>query len=117
MKTLTQHHEKKEFIDIVTLSGILNADTSPDFETLLLPLCGEKCPCILLDLSELSYISSAGIGCFIGTIKGVRMKGGDIRFSNMNSKIKRVFQLLDMDDFFQFYSSLDEGIASFSDCE
>jgi len=105
--------KKKGPVDVITVDGILNADTNPKFEEILHPISDEKCPRILLDVSKLTYISSASIGCFIGIIRKIRTKGGDIRFSNMTPKVRRIFQLLDMDDFFLFFSDLDEGIASF----
>ncbi len=111
---LTLNHEKKGLIDIITLEGILNADTSPNLESVLQPLTETECPRILINLPDLTYISSAGIGCFIGVIKRIREKGGDIKFSMITSKVKRVFSLLDMDEFFKFYLSLDEGIESFN---
>jgi len=110
---LTLHHEKKGLVDVISLDGILNADTTSKVEDALQSLSEGESPRILIDVPELTYISSAGIGCFIGVIKGIRMKGGDLRFSNMDAKIKRVFRLLDMDDFFQFFSDADEGVASF----
>jgi len=111
MEALKIEHQKKDSVDIVELEGILNADTSGNLEELLTTLAEVEKPLILFDLPELTYISSAGIGCFIGAIKNIRKKGGDIRFSNMSKKVKRVFILLDMDDFFQFFASLDEGVA------
>ena len=110
---LNLSHERKGEVDIITLAGILNADTSPQLEASLETFSEETQPKILLNLPGLTYISSAGVGCFIGVIKRIRTKGGDIRFACMDPKVKRVFNLLDMGDFFHFYSTLEEGIESF----
>ncbi len=113
MKTLSLHHDKRGSVDIISLEGILNADTNVQLDDLLQPLSDSDRPFILFDVANLTYISSAGIGCFIGIIKKIRMKGGDIRFYKMNSKVKRIFKLLDMDDFFEFFSDFDEAFSSF----
>lgn len=113
MKTLSLHHEKKGLVDIVSLDGILNADTSIEFDEVLQNLSESKQPFVLMEVANLTYLSSAGIGCFIGVIKKIRSRGGDIRFSSMGPKVKRVFDLLDMSDFFKYYDSRDEGINSF----
>ncbi len=113
MKTLNIHHEKSGQVDILALDGILNADTNIAFDELLQPLSDQELPMVLIDASKLAYISSAGIGCFIGSIKKIRNKGGDIRFSCMAKKIKRVFEMLDMADFFKFFSDIDKALASF----
>ncbi len=106
-------HKKEGRVDQVTLEGILNADSSPQLETILETIAELEQPQVLVDLPELTYISSAGIGCFIGVIKRIRTKGGDLRFSNMRPNVKRVFILLDMADFFKFFPSLEEGLNSF----
>ncbi len=110
---LTITHDTLDTIQVITLEGILNADTSPNLEAVLEPLSDSDLPLILVHLPDLTYISSAGIGCFIGVIKRIRTKGGDIRFSGMDSKVKRVFRLLDMDDFFRFFSDREEGLESY----
>ncbi len=113
MKTLNLNHEKNGGVDIVILDGILNADTASKLDKLLKEISGSDLPCIMMDTAKLSYISSAGIGCFIGIIKLIRSKNGDIIFYNMNPKVKRVFNLLDMEDFFKFFTDFDEALAGF----
>lgn len=113
MKTLTLDHEKKGPVDVVILDGLLNADTSVLLETLFHDLAELEQPQILMNMENLSYISSAGIGCFIGSIKKIRSKSGDIRFSSVPPKVKRVFFLLDMVDFFKFFDTVEEGLTSY----
>ena len=114
MNTLNIGHEKKDKVDIIILDGILNADTVSRLDVLLKELSGSDCPRLVLDVSKLTYISSAGIGCFIGIIKLIRSKVGDIHFYNMSPKVKRVFQLLDMDDFFKGFSDFETAILAFN---
>lgn len=112
---LTIKQEIKDSIEIITLSGILNADTSPNLEEVLDSVAEKPSPKILMNIPELTYISSAGIGCFIGVIKKIRTKGGDIRFVKMDSRVYRVFSLLDMTDFFKTFDSLEKAMDSYSD--
>ncbi len=113
MKTLSLNHEKKGPVDVIILDGILNADTSLKLDELLQPLSELEKPFLVMDMEKLSYISSAGIGCFIGVVKRIRNKEGDIRFCKIDAKVKRVFELLDMGDFFQFYSNCEDALSSF----
>ena len=114
-KMLTIRQEIKDNIEIITLSGILNADTSPNLEEVLERVSEKPEPRIIIYIPELTYISSAGIGCFIGVIKKIRTKGGDIRFVKMDPRVLRVFSLLDMTDFFKTFDSLDKAMESFSE--
>ena len=113
MTALTIQHNKQGLVEIIHLNGILNADTSSQLEELLEKLVDTECPRILLNVEQLTYISSAGIGCFIGVIKRIRAKSGDLCFSRADAKVKRVFRLLDMEDFFKFFNTFEEGVAYF----
>ncbi len=115
MAALKLEHEKKETVDVIALDGILNAETIKDFDKILQPISDSTFPCIVIEADKLTYISSAGIGSFIDVIKKIRSKKGDIRFCNMGPKVKRVFDLLDMGDFFMFYSDQEEGIVSYNE--
>ncbi len=114
MSALNVNHKKKEIVDIIVLDGILNADTCHLLDKVLQSIVSSEQPNILMNVSDLTYISSAGIGSFIDVIKGIRNKGGDIRFCKMIPKVIRVFDLLDMKDFFKFYDSIDEGFESYN---
>jgi anti-sigma B factor antagonist len=113
MSILTIEVEPKDSVNVVKLKGVINADTSPILEEKLDELIEVDVPNLLMDMTEATYISSAGIGSFIGVIKQIRRKKGDLRFAKTSSKVKRVFSLLDMNDFFQFFSSVEDGITSF----
>jgi anti-sigma B factor antagonist len=100
-------------VAILRLKGFLNADTSPQFEESLQRLIDKAVFKIIVDFQKLEYISSAGVGCFIGNIKRVRKNGGDIRFLSMPAKTQRVFQLLDFQDFFQSFQDENLAVQSF----
>ncbi|MFC1852465.1 STAS domain-containing protein [candidate division CSSED10-310 bacterium] len=102
-------------VSIVRLNGFLNADTSPIFEETLQHIMEQNKYKIIVDFKKLEYISSAGVGCFIGNIKRVRKNGGDIVFLLMPPKIQRVFQLLDFQDFFQSFNDELEAVDTFSE--
>ncbi|MCS7076137.1 MAG: STAS domain-containing protein [Bacteroidia bacterium] len=54
-------------------------------------------PLIILDGSELTYISSAGIGVFITYLEPIRKKKGDLIFSGMRKEVLYVFSILGLD--------------------
>lgn len=114
MPSLNMSVKELDDVMIIRLNGFLNADTSSDFEEILQKAIDSSKYNIIVDFERLDYISSAGVGCFIGNIKKVRKCGGDIRFLNMPPKTQRVFELLDFQDFFKSYLGENEAIASFS---
>jgi anti-sigma B factor antagonist len=81
-------------ISTLHLVGFLDAHTAPHLEASIQKLIDEGRFRIVMNFQDLSYISSAGLGVFMGFIEEIRLKNGDIKMSNMTPKIYRVFDLL-----------------------
>ncbi len=92
-------------VSILCLKGYLDAHTAPDLENAIQRLVDKKTYEIVVNFTDLTYISSAGLGVFMGFIEDVRKNGGDIKLTNMKPKIYRVFDLL---GFPTLYDILDE---------
>ena len=81
-------------IQVLDLKGYLDAHTAPDLEKAFQGLLDGKKFQIVVNCKELTYISSAGLGVFMADIEDVRRNDGDIKLSNMSSKVYNVFDLL-----------------------
>ncbi len=46
-----------------------------------------------LDLSEVEYMDSTGLGVFVGFFKAVKANGGHVRIVGVNSRIMRLFEI------------------------
>lgn len=104
-----------EDVSILKISGFLDAHTAPQLEEAIQQLTDEERYRIVVDFSDLSYISSAGLGVFMGFVENVREHGGDIKMCGMIPKIYRVFDLLGFPTLFDIVDSVDEAIAKFAD--
>lgn len=51
---------------------------------------------ILIDMANLEFISSAGVGVILGTIDISREQGGDIVIYNASEAVLHVFEVLDL---------------------
>jgi len=92
-------------VSILYIKGYLDAHTAPDLEAEFQKLVDAKKYNIIVNFQDLSYISSAGLGVFMGFIEDIRKNGGDIKLTDMKPKIYRVFDLL---GFPTLYDILDE---------
>ncbi len=81
-------------IDILHLNGELDAHTASQLEDAFKSLISKNRNKIIVNCAFLSYISSAGLGVFMAYIEDVRSMGGDIKLTNMSSKVFNVFDLL-----------------------
>ena len=101
-------------ITVLRLKGYLDAHTASDLEAALQKLIDENRVKIVVNFKELTYISSAGLGVFMGFIEEVRTGGGDIKLTSMNQKIYRVFDLLGFPTLFDIREDEASVLANFS---
>jgi len=69
-----------EEIPVMSLSGRLDVTTSPILEERLLPVIEGAGSKIILDCSELTYVSSAGLRVFITSQRRLAEHGGGLAF-------------------------------------
>jgi len=101
-------------IAILHLKGFLDAHTAPDLERAIREVIDMKKYRILVNFSDLSYISSAGLGVFMGFVEEVRENNGDIRMSDMTLKVFKIFDLLGFPKLYRIFQKEQEALSSFS---
>lgn len=99
------------------LSGFLDAHTVPVFEESIQNLLKEDIFNIIVDMQNLDYISSAGLGVFMGFIEEIREQGGDIKLSSLSTKVYKVFDLLGFPALFEIFDDENTAKSQFNKTE
>lgn len=100
-------------VSVLYPKGYLDAHTAPDFEKALQQLVDEDRIRIVVNLSDLVYISSAGLGVFMGFIENIRKKKGDIKLAELSEKVFRVFDLLGFPVLYEIFQSEKEAVEKY----
>lgn len=100
-------------VSVLRVSGYVDTTTSPDLERRLQALLREKRYHVVVDLSKVEYISSAGWGIFISEIREIREHGGDLKLAGMIPDVREVFDLLEFENILQSYPDAELAVASF----
>ncbi len=95
------------------LSGFLDAHTAPSLDRAIQDLVDNGCSRIVLNLAELDYISSAGLGVFMSYVEPLRAQGGDLKISNLMPRVQRVFDIVGFERIFDIFDQEDVAIADF----
>lgn len=67
----------------------------------------------LLDLTDVTYIDSFGVGVIAAKYVSVRRKGGDVKLLRLSARSRRVMRISGLLKIFQSFDSEDEGVKSF----
>jgi anti-sigma B factor antagonist len=93
---------------ILKIAGRLDTNTSHELENSLTDVINNDSEVILIDCSELDYISSSGLRVFLVAAKMLEEKGQKLSFSGMKDFIKEVFEIAGFTVLFNFFNSNEE---------
>ena len=69
---------------------------------------------IVVDMSEVDYISSAGLRSLAAVLVKCRDEGGDMKLAALNERVTRVFNIIGFDLLMSVHGTSDAAIADFS---
>ena len=102
-------------VQIVRVEGYLDSSTFPQLQDRLSEFISEKNYRFVIDVEELNYISSAGLGVLMGMLQEVREHEGDLKMANMSTKIRNVFDMLGFSRLLRIYDSVDQAVEAFKE--
>lgn len=98
---------------LLQLSGILDAQTFEKLETEIQQLFDRGGYRIIVDLTGVPYVSSAGIGVLMNAMAHTHLHKGDIVLLCLNAEVRDVFDSLSLLEVFKIYEALDQATAHF----
>ena len=84
---------ESDSISIVELAGSLDTGTAPTVGGKLDELTSSGATKILIVLTAVDFISSAGLRILLATAKKLRKSGGDLRLCGLNETVQEVFEI------------------------
>ena len=101
---------------VISLEGAVDAHTAPQFETAVQAVIDEGQHKIIVDCQKLTYISSAGLGVFMGFVEEVRETDeGDIKICGLSETVKQPFEILGFDALFDFCPDAESAKKQFDE--
>jgi len=95
---------------VVTVKGRIDAVTAPDFEKTLSEWIAAGETIMVVNLSALDYISSAGLRSILAIAKILKAKGGRMMFACLTGTVKDVFKISGFGSIFQIFDSEAEAL-------
>jgi anti-sigma B factor antagonist len=99
-------------IMVVSLSGRLDANTSPQIKTALHQLIEEGYLKIIVDLHQVPFIDSSGLAALVSGLRLAREKDVKIVLSNVQPQTQIIFRLTMMDRVFEIFPTSAEAKQS-----
>ena len=68
---------------------------------------------IVLDLGDVTYIDSRGLGTLVALYASARKIGGDIRLARVGRRVNEVLQVTNLVSLFEVFDKTEKAVASF----
>jgi anti-sigma B factor antagonist len=97
---------------ILSVGGEVDVATAPRLREQLIDLVNGGHHRIVVDLSDVEFLDSTGLGVLVGALKRVRTQDGDLALVCTESRILKVFEITGLTKVFTMYESVDEAVLA-----
>lgn len=98
---------------ILRISGdLIGEDTGSRLVEVVNEAVSHQVKICVIDISELRYINSSGIGVLITILTKFRNKGGEVYLMKPSENVKKLLAITKLNAIFQIIQSADEVIAA-----
>lgn len=95
-------------VKVVQSADVLDSTKATQFHQEITALVEAGVKIVLLDLKNITFISSSGLMALLVVFKAVRDAGGKLFMCSMNEQVKMLFELTGVDQVFESFANLDE---------
>ena len=104
------HPKMNDGIKVVTPAGRIDHASADDFQAALEPhvaACRESAPALVIDMSNVDYISSVGLRVLMVAAKQVKSQNGCIVVAALSPLVKEVFEISRFNLVFDLFDSVE----------
>jgi anti-sigma B factor antagonist len=105
--TIDKHQRDEEIV--VLVAGEIDAYTAPKLREELLSLAAAGNKSITVNLKDVSYLDSTGLGVFVGLFKQLKENGGELKLTHLSDRLKRLFEITGLSNVMSISSTSEEG--------
>lgn len=103
---------RQDDVTIVSVAGEVDVYTAAQLRAALDDEVAADHVQLVVDLDEVTFLDSTGLGVLVGRLKLVRNQSGWLRLVCSNDRILRVFRITGLDKVFGIHASVDEALAA-----
>ena len=106
--------EPGEKFTVLTVQGKLDQLSAEEFHRLLLPhlaTCGADAQALVIDLSDVQYVSSAGLRIFMLASREVKPRNGKISLCGLQPVVREIFEISKFSLLFPIHDRIEDALA------
>ena len=100
-------------VSVANLKGRLDLASGTNLKEELKKILDQDRNMIHLNLSDVEFINSSGLGSLVSIMKEVRLRKGRLTLSNLASYVKEIFEITQLSHIFEIYETQEEALNSY----
>lgn len=92
---------------VLRVSGEIDVYTAPQLRERLVTLIMEGDHRVIIDLENVGFMDSTGLGVLVGALKRARSNDGEISIVCTQRRLRKVFEITGLDTVFPMYTDVD----------
>jgi anti-sigma B factor antagonist len=98
---------------IVRLDGRLDLVSSGDAKQQMVEAVERGQRRLVVDMANVDFVDSSGLGAIIGVLKAARQAGGDLRIARATSQLRSILKLTMLDRVLRPYETVEEALFGY----
>ena len=99
-------------VPVLIVRGEIDVASAPEFHASLSEVIGQEPEIVIVDMSEVSFIDSTGLGVLVGAEKQMRDGGHSLRLVVTQPHIIRLLELTGLDEVFTVLSNSKDAVRT-----
>jgi anti-sigma B factor antagonist len=95
---------------VLRVAGRMDAESTPAFESYCESCISEGVTTLVLDLGNLTYVSSMGLGAIVRVAKQLADGGGEVRICCLTGLVRQLFEITRLNNVFPTYDSVESAL-------
>jgi len=109
----TKVSEKYNAVIIELKGNVMGGDDTKEFNELLHKLIDEGKKNVIVDLSDVKFMNSSGLGMLISGLTTMKRENGSLKLVKVTEKIESLLIITKLITIFESYESIEEAIKTF----
>ena len=97
---------------VLRVIGRMDAGSASIFQSKCEACRAEGFTTVVLDLSDLTYVSSMGLGAIVEVAKLMREQGGEVRICCVAGLVRQLFEITKLNHIFPSHASVESALAA-----
>jgi anti-sigma B factor antagonist len=103
---------RRDRSNVLPLKGEIDLHVSPTITASLSQMIEKKPKRLVVDLSEVTYIDSAGLAVLIEAMQKVEGYGGKFLLAGLQETVRSIFEISRLDQVFQIFPDANAALSS-----